>query len=94
MLAACTCSLLSAGFGTFLQVSANNSHWLEDFANFTPTPEENDQYSANYSLWNISIKPNPLLTMNNYTPLMISRNGKLSSINRKKLTFCIIKSAP
>jgi hypothetical protein len=31
----------SAGFGTFLQVSALASHWLEDFANFTPTPEEN-----------------------------------------------------
>jgi hypothetical protein len=25
------------------------SHWLEDCANFTPTPEENDQYSANHS---------------------------------------------
>jgi hypothetical protein len=39
----------SAGFGTFLQVSVPASHWLEDCANFTPTPEENDQYSANRS---------------------------------------------
>jgi hypothetical protein len=37
---------LSAGFGTFLQVSALASHWLENCANFTPNPEENDQYSA------------------------------------------------
>jgi hypothetical protein len=39
----------SAGFGPFLQVSALASHWLEDCANFTPTQEENDQYSANHS---------------------------------------------
>jgi hypothetical protein len=37
------------GFVDFLQVSALASHWLEDCANFTPTPEENDQYSANHS---------------------------------------------
>ena len=39
----------SAGFGTFLQVSALASNWLEDCANITPKQEENDQYSANYS---------------------------------------------
>ncbi len=34
-----------------LQVSALVSHWLEDGANITPTPEKNNQYSAtaNYS---------------------------------------------
>ena len=60
MLAACTvlrspflASYWSAGFGRFLQVSALASHWLEDCANFTPTPEENDQYSAS----NTSINP-------------------------------------
>jgi hypothetical protein len=37
----------SAGFGTFLQVSALASHWLKDYANFTQAPEENDQYSVN-----------------------------------------------
>jgi hypothetical protein len=31
-----------------LQVSALASHWLEDCANFTPTPEENDQYNASH----------------------------------------------
>jgi hypothetical protein len=24
-------------------------HWLEDFANFSPTTEENDQQNANHS---------------------------------------------
>jgi hypothetical protein len=37
------------GFGKFLQVLTLTSHWLNDFANFTPTLEENNQYSANYS---------------------------------------------
>jgi hypothetical protein len=41
-------SYWSALFGTFLQVSAGASRWLEDWANFTPTPEENDQYIANH----------------------------------------------
>jgi hypothetical protein len=56
MFSACTvlspdflASYWSAGFGTFLQVSALAYHWLDDCANFTPTPEENNQYSANYS---------------------------------------------
>ncbi len=30
--------------GTFLQVSALASHWLENCANSVPTPEENYQY--------------------------------------------------
>ncbi len=38
----------SAGFGTFLQVSDLASLWLQDCANFTPTPKENDQYSVNH----------------------------------------------
>jgi hypothetical protein len=32
-------SYWSAGFGTFPQVSALASHWLEDCENFMPTPE-------------------------------------------------------
>jgi hypothetical protein len=46
---------------------------------------------------------NPLLSMNNYTPLVVSRNDKnkqlaiikpkQTSINRNKDTFCIIKSS-
>jgi hypothetical protein len=38
------------GLGTFLQVSAFASHWLEDCANFTPTPEENNNYSLQRQL--------------------------------------------
>jgi hypothetical protein len=38
------------GFGTFIHVSAAASHWLEDCANFTPMPEENDQHSANQAI--------------------------------------------
>jgi hypothetical protein len=33
-------SYWSAGFRTFLQVLALASHWLEDCANCTPTPEK------------------------------------------------------
>jgi hypothetical protein len=35
--------------GAFLQASNLASHWLEDCANFTPTPEKHNQYSDNYS---------------------------------------------
>jgi hypothetical protein len=37
------------GLGRFFLLSAHASHWLEDCAWFTPTLEENDQYSANIS---------------------------------------------
>jgi hypothetical protein len=40
---------MSARFGRFLQVSALASHWPADCENFTPTAEENDKYSTNYS---------------------------------------------
>ncbi len=39
-------------FGTFLQVLALASHWLEDCANCTPMAQENDQYSADRSKCN------------------------------------------
>jgi hypothetical protein len=42
-------SYWSAGFGRFLQVSALAFHGLADWENFTPKPEENNKYSANYS---------------------------------------------
>jgi hypothetical protein len=32
----------STRFGTFFLISALASHWLEDCAHFTPTPEENN----------------------------------------------------
>jgi hypothetical protein len=40
-------SFWSAGFGKILQVPALAFHWMEDCANFTPTPEENNEFSAN-----------------------------------------------
>jgi hypothetical protein len=64
-------SYWSAGFGRFFQVSALDSHLLEGCANFTPTLEEND---------------NPLLIMNNYTPVVISRNDKNKQLNIIKPT--------
>jgi hypothetical protein len=56
----------SAGFGTILQVLALASHWLKDYANFTQTPEENDQYSVNDSYSAIHQQANPLLSINNF----------------------------
>jgi hypothetical protein len=32
--------------GNFFRFLPLASRWLEDYAKFTPTPEENDQYSA------------------------------------------------
>ncbi len=62
ILLACTysrffASYWSAGFGTILQVSVLASPCLEDCANFTPTPEENYQYSANHCKCNTRIMP-------------------------------------
>jgi hypothetical protein len=63
MLAACIpCFLLVSRVWKISQVSALASYWLEDCANFTTTPEENNA--------------NSLLPMNNYTPLVMSRNDK------------------
>jgi hypothetical protein len=44
----------STWFGKFLQLLARASHRLEYCANFTPTPEENSQYSANHNHWSHS----------------------------------------
>jgi hypothetical protein len=38
------------GLGHFFRILTLASLWLEDCANFTPTPEENYQYSAKYVL--------------------------------------------
>ncbi len=82
MLAACALLIpgfldfnCSAGFGTFLQVSAFASDGLEDCANFTPTPEENDPIHRPL-LVQYKLQANPLLSMHNYTPLVISGNDK------------------
>ena len=44
-----TFNIGSAEFDRFLQVLTLASHWLEDCANFTPTPEENDQRRVSHS---------------------------------------------
>jgi hypothetical protein len=82
MLSACTwskffASYWSAGFGTFFQVSTLASHWLEDYANFTPTAEEN---SANYSWCNTSNKQIRFYqyTLHNYIPFLAGMT-KISS---------------
>jgi hypothetical protein len=48
------------------------SRFWDICSNFTPTPEENDQYSANQ----YKHQYNQLLSINNYTPLVISRDDK------------------
>jgi hypothetical protein len=72
--------LVVAWFRTFLQISALASHWLEDCANFTTTPEENDKYSASQPLLvQYKQQANLLLSVHKYSPLVISRNDKISS---------------
>jgi hypothetical protein len=61
----------------YIQILTLASHWLDDCAwKFTPMLEENGQYSAKHSWCNTSNKAIPLSAMNNYTPLVISRNEK------------------
>ncbi len=76
MLAACTVlnpgflAYLSVGFGRFLQVSALAFHWLADCANLRQRRGKqllSEQYKQ---------QANILLSINNYTPLVISRFNK------------------
>jgi len=65
---------------------------LVDCANFKQMPEENDQYSSNQ----YKQQANSLLSMNNYTPLLlvISRNDKnkqLTLLSQRKLALYAIK---
>jgi hypothetical protein len=79
----------SAGFGTFLQVSALASHWLEDCANFTATPEETT-HQRQPLLVQFKQQANPLLSMHNYTPLLISGNDiskQLTLLSQRKLAL-------
>jgi hypothetical protein len=69
-------SFWSAGFGRFLQVSALSSYWLADCANFTPTPGENKNTAPFILLVQYKQQANPLLSINKYTPLVISRKDK------------------
>jgi hypothetical protein len=67
------------GLGHFFRILVLASHWLEDCANFTPTPKENDQYSANYSCAIQATSQSAFTNVQyiyNYTPPVISRNDK------------------
>ncbi len=65
-------SCWSAGLSRFLQISALASHWLADCANFTGK----QQIQRQLLLVQYKQQANPLLSINNYTPLVISRNDK------------------
>jgi hypothetical protein len=65
----------SAGSGRFPQVSAIAFHWLEDCANFMPTPEDTTNTSPT-TLKAIQAVSQTTLLKHNYTPLVISRNSK------------------
>jgi hypothetical protein len=84
-------SYLTAEFGRFLQVVALASHWLEDCANFTPTPEENYYPVIQRQPLLVPYKQqaNPILTMNNNIPLVISWNDK----NKQLTLLCQRKLA-
>jgi hypothetical protein len=70
---------ISSGIGPYF-------HWLEDSANITPTPEENDQYSAAPStLFEIQAASQSTFIMNNYTSLEISGIDKNTQQLRHKI---------
>jgi hypothetical protein len=67
----------SAGFETLFQVSPLAFHWLKDCANFTPTPEENDQCRLQSPPLLVQYKQqaNPLLTLlSQYKLALTGRN--------------------
>jgi hypothetical protein len=94
MLAACTGFLAfywSVGFGTFLQVSAIASHWLEDCANFTPMPEETTN-TAPTTISAIQAASQSTFINEQYTPLVISWNDKykqLTLLSQRKLALTV-----
>jgi hypothetical protein len=75
-------SYWSAGFGTYLQVSALASHWLEHCANFTPKQGGKQPIQRQPLLGQYKHQANPLLSIYTYIPLVSSRNDKI-----KQLTF-------
>jgi hypothetical protein len=57
---------------------------------FHPTPEENDQYSANHSYIAIQAASQSTLSMHNFIPLVISgkdKNKQLTLLTQRKLAF-------
>ncbi len=71
----------SARFGTFLQVSALASHWMEDCANFTPTPAgEKRPIKRQPLLMQHKQHVNSLFSMHNNTLLVNSENDNLCAL--------------
>jgi hypothetical protein len=68
--------------------------WLEDCVNFTPTPEEKKRPIQRQSLLvQNKLQANQLLSINNYNPLVISRNDKnkqLTLLSQYKLALTAI----
>jgi hypothetical protein len=80
----------SAGFGTFLQVSALPSHWLvEDCANFKATPEENKTTNTAPNTHSaIKAASQSTLSIHHFSRLVISKNDKnkqLTLLSQRKL---------
>ncbi len=82
--------------GVYVINSHVNAFWLENCENFTPTQERNDQqYSANPLLVQYKQQANPLLSMNNYTSLVISwkdKNKQLTLLSQCKLALTVRNS--
>ncbi len=86
-----SCFLLVSRVGDIF--SGNGpSHWLEDYANFTPLPDTNTG-STTLSAILYKHQANPLLSMSNYIPLVINRNDsnkQLSLSKQRKLALTAI----
>jgi hypothetical protein len=80
MLATCTCPVFldsyeSAGFWTFLQVSALASYWLKDMQIVRQRQKKMTNAAPTiFSAGKAASKST--LSIHNYTPLVISGNGK------------------
>jgi hypothetical protein len=57
-----------------------------------PTPEEIDKYSANSSWCNKKQQASQLLSMHNYTPLVINGNVQLLLLSQRKLELTAINT--
>jgi len=71
------------GFGTFLQVSALASHWLDDCAFFTPTPEERPIIGTPKKYKN---QPRPLVRLSsvNFVQIFLNLSHETVPLKNKK----------
>jgi hypothetical protein len=72
------------------------SHWLEDCANCTPTGEENEIEHKPLFVRHLP-QANPFLSLQDYTPLVISgegthKNKQLKLLSKRKLAFTAINT--